>query len=154
MLVIERAMQARNDPQREFSEIVVFAAAHGVKLILGYALSAQHVLRALRADDVGVRFQRDVRHVQYVIVVGVRDENEIGARNADVNGRFIGRRGVAPFVNRSIVPRLLLIRRPQRRRRSDDARNVRINQQDGAAVADAPSRGAEIFNEHASGCAR
>src|SRR5262249_7051389 len=105
VLVVERAVDARNDPERKPLELVVLSSSYGDQLAFRYAVGAHHVFGALGANHCGASLESDVRHIKYVIVVSVSYENEVCPLNARVDCRNVRRRYVGPLVDPTCVSR-------------------------------------------------
>src|SRR5713226_3994097 len=63
VLVVQGAVNARNDFERERTEFVVLSAMDGDQLLFGDAVGAHHILRALGANYCCSRFESDVRNI-------------------------------------------------------------------------------------------
>src|SRR5229473_83829 len=76
-LVVERAVNAWDDFQRKRAELVVLSTADGHQLFFGNAVGPHYIFGALGANHYGMSLEGDVRNIQDMIIVGVRDEKEI-----------------------------------------------------------------------------
>src|SRR5262245_3117165 len=86
VLAVQGRVQARNDLDRQGTELVVLAPVHGQDLGLRHAAGAGEDGCALGADDGRAGLPGDVRHVERVVEVGMRVEDEIRARDPGVDG--------------------------------------------------------------------
>jgi hypothetical protein len=101
--MIQRAVNARDHFHGERTEIEVFSTPYCNQLLVRHIVGMQDVLCTLRSDDGGVRLQRDVRDIEHVIIVCVRDEDKISPLDMSVNDRCIRYRNIAPSVGWAYV---------------------------------------------------
>jgi hypothetical protein len=141
-------VEARDDLHRERAELEVFAAAHGDELRLRHAPGAGEIDRALGADDDGAGLARDVRHVESVIEVRVRVQDEVRARDVGVDRRRVRHELVVGAEDPSRVSR-------QRRRVEGaepgpiaETREVGIEQDRRLAGDELPAGGSEVPGPH------
>src|SRR5580693_1165328 len=134
--MIQRAMQARDHLHGKSPELVILSAAHGNQLYFRHLKSPQHVLGALRPEHNGMSLERDLRNIQDMVVMRMRDEHEVCPLDMRVDRGHVWHRRVIPAVERARVPRCSLIRSSARRLWTKYSRNVRINQNDRLPVAD------------------
>src|SRR6266478_1883488 len=139
VLTVQRAVKARNHLQRKSAELVILPAAHGYQLFFGHTIGPQHVLGALRPDDRGMSLERDVRNIQDMVVMCVRDEDKVGALGVCVDGRYVRRSYIIPSIYRPRVARCSSIWGSPRWLWPKYSRYIGINQNDRGSVADFPA---------------
>src|SRR5262249_57967762 len=86
VLAVQGRMQARDDLDRQGAELVVLAPVYGEDLGLRHAAGAGEDGRAFGADHGRAGLPGDVWHVERVVEVRVRVEDEIRLRDPGVDG--------------------------------------------------------------------
>ena len=84
-----------------------------------------------------------------MVIMGVRDEDEIGSLHVRIDGRRIWHRNIIPpLCGARIAGRT--DKHPARRRRPDDSREIRINQNYCGSIRDSPTRCPHVFKGYCS----
>ena len=92
----KNAVQAGNDLYRQTLEFVVFPTAHHDELVSRDAGRSRVVVGALGSNDRRARLSRNVRHVETVVEMRVRHQNEIRPLNVRVDHSGVRLRQVIP----------------------------------------------------------
>ncbi len=83
-------METWYDSDREAGELVVLTTFYCDELLVGHLVRFCDADGSCSSDERRTRFFRYIRRIEQVIDVTVRDQNEIGALDMDIDTRFIG----------------------------------------------------------------
>src|SRR5215471_9031980 len=134
------AVQAGKHPHREGFEVEIFASPDGDDLFIRYTVIPCDVRRALAANNDRLPGAGNVRCVQRVNVMRVREQNVIGAVNVAIDGRGIRDCGI--FLFQLAWPSGFA--RTPIRRRTGQAGEVGIDKNMRFTISDFPSGHAKI----------
>ena len=100
----QNSVEAGNHPHGEDSKLQVVVALHDHKLAIWYPARPREINRAFRPDHHGASFLRDVRHVQHMVDMGMRQQNKVGAFDVRINHGLVRNSHVVESERTARVP--------------------------------------------------